>query len=155
MSPSLNVLDVTDQNERNWTITEDTNVIILQYFIAEVSRYKDKLRACLKKLFSCVEQDMFILVIDMDQVYVQFVQVVVNECGGDTGKMHTTGLFKVVNYLECLEKLEPHFSTLKDINPLNWPRNKADQNTTSVFVRYQQTRIKRSVFTSKIFNLVM
>lgn len=54
-SPSFNVLDVADQNERNWTIAEDNNVIILQYFIAEVFRYKDKLRACCccfsKKLF--------------------------------------------------------------------------------------------------------
>jgi hypothetical protein len=76
ISLSFNVLDVTDQNERNWTIADDTNIIVLQYFIAEVYRYKDKLQACLKKLFSCVEQDLFILVIDMDTVYVQFVQKV-------------------------------------------------------------------------------
>jgi hypothetical protein len=130
ISPSFNVLDVTDKNERNWIIADDTNIIVLQYFIAEVYRYKDKLLACLKKLFSCVEQDLFILVIDMDPVYVQFVQEVVNECGGEPGKIDTIGLFKVVNYLECLEKLEPHFSTLKEINPLNSPRNNADQNTT-------------------------
>jgi hypothetical protein len=34
ISPSFNVLDVTDQNERNWTIADDTNIIVLQYFIA-------------------------------------------------------------------------------------------------------------------------
>ena len=64
------MLNVTDQNEHNWTIAEDTNVIILQYFIAEVYRYKDKLQACLKKLFSCAEQDLFIIAIDMDPVYI-------------------------------------------------------------------------------------
>jgi hypothetical protein len=60
---------------------------------------------CLKKLFSCVELDLFILAIDMDPIYVRFVQEVVKECGGDPGKIYTTLLFKVVNDLECLEKI--------------------------------------------------
>lgn len=44
-------------------------------------------------------------------------QEVVNECGGDTGKIDTIGLFKVVNYQECLQKLEPHIDKLIEINP--------------------------------------
>ncbi len=56
------------------------------------------------------------LTIDMYPVYVQFVQEIVNECGGEPGKSDTIGLFKVVNYQECLQNLEPQFSTLTEIN---------------------------------------
>ena len=100
-----------------------------------------------------MEQDLFILAIDMDPVYVQFVQEVVNKCGGEPGKIDTIGLFKVVNYQECLQKLVPHFAKLTEINPLNWPRNNADKIQLSVFVKYQQRRIKSSVATCKLCNL--
>ena len=99
-------------------------------------------QACLKKLFSCAEQDLFIIAIDMDLVYIQFVQDLIKECGGIPSKLYTVGLFKVENYQECLQKLEPHFSALTEINPLNWPRNKADQNTTFCVCDIPAKRIK-------------
>lgn len=130
LSPSFNVLDVNDPDRFNLTMADNTNIVVLQYFIAEVYRYKDNLEDCLTRLFDCAKKELFILTIDMDPNYVEFVQDVVLRCGGVVTNLNYIGKYEVEDYRECLNKLEPHFTRLKQIKQSNLPRKKTGLTTT-------------------------
>jgi hypothetical protein len=119
-------------------LTKMSGCIILLYFVAEVyCNIMRRLASCLKRPFSCVEQDLFLLGINMDPIYVQSVQEVVKEGGGEPSEISNIPYYKVDAYKECLQKFDPYFADLKELDPLNWPRSKVVKILFCAFVGYR------------------